>query len=439
MLASLLLLILANSFAGELVATPATAATGSAPSCLQSCETYYQKNPDARPQSMDGVCVEGAVSKVTKHISPLDCVNGAWKGVLTLPEQVRAYLTIVDNVGTYINKNIEAHRTFVKECSQSLECKRELGRNLQFFSAKKSDGSWFVPDSEVETYVKKLDIMSLLDQVSHHRNGMQNYCTTLLTPINDGLRREGLMSYDFAKARYERLLKKDPQCIGALQMTPPEPPPPDVERPQQSWSQWFDEKGIQLQCYPPGKVSELWCYQLGAFVADPLTLTGVGAVGGKLAMRAVVSAGLRRAEQKAAATAALETARDAFKVERVSAGENHIIRLSDDLNEVGYLQYERKGTVIEIDFVESNAKSKGVATAAFDQMLKDNPKVTLIRSSLALDNKRIVKDAMANGLSCIEAIKLSPAYKIRAKFGWTKIIKAHCPANENYTLEVAKP
>lgn len=442
---TLLWLIFSIVFADDTVSTTTPNTSTTVLTCQQTCENYYQKNPDARPKSMDGVCVDGAVSKVTKHISPIDCMYGAWEGVLTLPEKLKAYGALVENVGDHIRKNIQAHRKFIAECAQSIECKRQLGRSLQNFSARKADGTWFVPDSEVDTYVKNLDIVSLLDQVSVHKRGMESYCSTLLYNINQEVRREGHTGYEFAKARYEKLLKKDIECVGAMGLTPPEPPPVSEDQPRQSWSEWFEQKGIQLQCYPPGKISELWCYQIADFVVDPLTLTGTGALGGKIALKVIERAGLKKLE-KAAAARVFDSFKGAFTFSKKNEFGIKTITVENGGKNMGHLTYTKKGSEIHVLSMKSAEKESGVGTAAFSEMLRDNPNAKVIYTKFSDDNHRILRDLTKGGMSCIEAMKLTPAYKIRAKFGWTKIVNAECPneyqleiEDKWFTLEVAKP
>lgn len=272
--------------------------------CELQCAYYYNENPEARPKKgVASTCKTGAVAYAFRTLSPTACLRGAWDGVLSLPETIRAYGMMVEDVGGYIHKNIREHQGFVSRCDRDPSCRRELGRSLAAYSAKDEKGAWLVPDAVVDKEAQSLDIMSLLDLVHVQKGKFRSYCETLLTSINAQVRSEGLASDDFAIARYDRLAAKDPKCIGALAIGAR--PVPTAEN---KGGSWLKSLGIKLQCYTPEKITELLCYEVAAMVLDPINLTGGG-----LALKAAARAGL--------------AAKSSLKVLGRRAGESAVLKL----------------------------------------------------------------------------------------------------------------
>ena len=115
------------------------------------------------------------------------------------------------------------------------------------------------------------------------------------------------------------------------------------------------------------------------------------------------------------------------------------VKASNYTKKVGYIEYTPKGKVLDIDYVQSYVEKEGVSTAAFGEMLRRQPQAQIIVTRLSMDNKSIAQGFLDQGMSCIDALKETPAYKVRAKFGFTKILNASCPQYNHFVLDVAKP
>lgn len=403
---------------------------------------------------MEGVCVDGAIHKVASQISALSCMEGAWAGVLTAPETLKAYGTMVENVGLAIRANVEAHRKFIKDCDKSIECRRELARGLAQYNLKKANGDWWVSDSEVDKYVKNLDVLSLINQTGVHQQGQKRYCEGLLSAITQKIRSQGLESDDFAMARFQMLAAKEPQCLGTMKMLKPSP---NVNTPVEkvSWAKWFAEKGVQIQCYPPGKISELVCYQAAALVADPLVLTGAGVVSGKVVAKMLIRAGVKPTAKATANVSANVTLKSGPKLvaqefevanakgytfAKVAEKEVTTVKvLSEHGQEVGIIAYHIKGKTLAVDAIRSNVRREGISAVALGKVLKDNPNITVIETKLAMDNKDVARKFLQEGMNCQQALMQTPAYKIRARYGYTKVIRADCTDYTNFAFDVSLP
>jgi GNAT superfamily N-acetyltransferase len=106
---------------------------------------------------------------------------------------------------------------------------------------------------------------------------------------------------------------------------------------------------------------------------------------------------------------------------------------------VGYLDFIVEKKTLEVDYLSVNApyRRQGVSEALLAVALRENPKVKKIETeALASTNGDFLEAALKRGLSCEEAIRTTPAYRMRARLGFSKILEAEC-AGGSFTA--AKP
>jgi hypothetical protein len=73
--------------------------------------------------------------------------------------------------------------------------------------------------------------------------------------------------------------------------------------------------------------------------------------------------------------------------------------------------------------VERDFQRKGVSEFMLAQMLKYHPDISSVEGDLNQTNFYIVRDAEFKGMPLKQAIKQSPAYKLRKRLGFTKILR----------------
>jgi hypothetical protein len=64
-------------------------------------------------------------------------------------------------------------------------------------------------------------------------------------------------------------------------------------------------------------------------------------------------------------------------------------------------------------------RNKGVSELMFAHLLLMQPTARRVASRLLYDNEKVVRDLIAAGWSCADAIRQTPAAKMRARFGFT--------------------
>ncbi len=94
-----------------------------------------------------------------------------------------------------------------------------------------------------------------------------------------------------------------------------------------------------------------------------------------------------------------------------------------------------------VGVVNANNYRKGLSEFMMAEVVKRHPRVREIESTLAMDNLAAAKSALGTGVSCVEAIKQTPAYKMRAKLGFTQILNPICgeTASQAWKFTVARP
>ncbi|HRO68660.1 MAG TPA: hypothetical protein PL182_13895, partial [Pseudobdellovibrionaceae bacterium] len=157
--------------------------------CLISCEAYYVENPEARPSSTKGTC-ESASEFLSSGLSLqrnmdrfLGCSKGVWKGVLSIPDQLKAYLLMAESLGDQIRQNSQAHRKFIDECGRDINCRREIARLQVYYGARHPNGSYVVPDSEVDAKAGQENFLLLMEKAAHHQQSLGRLCLAELGNI----------------------------------------------------------------------------------------------------------------------------------------------------------------------------------------------------------------------------------------------------------------
>lgn len=97
---------------------------------------------------------------------------------------------------------------------------------------------------------------------------------------------------------------------------------------------------------------------------------------------------------------------------------------------VGSLEfYFPKPGVLAIDdlAVKEEYRRKGVSEALFAKVLREHPEIEEIRSdALVQTNEKAIQKELKRGGSCRDAIKATPAYRMRARFGFTELVSFEC-------------
>ena len=83
---------------------------------------------------------------------------------------------------------------------------------------------------------------------------------------------------------------------------------------------------------------------------------------------------------------------------------------------------------LHIDFMFSGRTGEGVGQTLFEALLRRHPQTQRISTNLSLDNLHQLNTALARGLSCEDAIRTTPAYKIRARAGFAALEAVDCSA-----------
>lgn len=95
---------------------------------------------------------------------------------------------------------------------------------------------------------------------------------------------------------------------------------------------------------------------------------------------------------------------------------------------IGQLQYRVRADVLQIEFTFTGVgfDNRGVGAMLLAGALERYPHIRRISASLTMDNQAAVANALANGLSCIEALGQTPIYRAALRSQFTKIINTDC-------------
>lgn len=111
-----------------------------------------------------------------------------------------------------------------------------------------------------------------------------------------------------------------------------------------------------------------------------------------------------------------------------------------DVPDAGLLIREMDGNTMSILSLEVDEKFQklGLARSMFEQALSDSPSINHIEVSvLSETNLEVLKKWMARGLTAQEALRKTPAYRIRSRIGFSEIVPGSL--NPNYGFTVRRP
>lgn len=90
--------------------------------------------------------------------------------------------------------------------------------------------------------------------------------------------------------------------------------------------------------------------------------------------------------------------------------------------------FKGKDTLV-IDFLSVNEdyRQKGLSRAIVAMALKHHPEIEVMEAdALTLTNGDVIRKALAEGLSCFEAMRLTPAFRMRESLGFTELSDVDC-------------
>ena len=97
-------------------------------------------------------------------------------------------------------------------------------------------------------------------------------------------------------------------------------------------------------------------------------------------------------------------------------------------NAVGHLDFSIRaqaggGETLHINSLSINTglRSRGVSDAVLGQVVQNNPRIMSISGELAGENLRIYQQAIGQNLPPIEAVRRTPAYRLRRRLGFGTI------------------
>lgn len=261
--------------------------------CKAECEIFYQENPEARPPNQIGVC-ETPTESLILGLTPgrrfnqaMACGSGVWQGVLTLPDQIRAYIHLAQKASTSIASAMSQRNQAVEECQNSLECKMHLVRDLTRFQNSSQS------QVEIERFAQQTHAYRIMQELDNEFQIKQRRCLNRFHSLRESVIRDLQTKgshFDNQAARlvYAQLALENSECPGILELQNPEQDEslPQIPPPGTSW---LESIGIKLKCYNSEKLAELTCLEVTTFIVDPLNL----AVGGGLYLKALRTAGVR--------------------------------------------------------------------------------------------------------------------------------------------------
>lgn len=105
------------------------------------------------------------------------------------------------------------------------------------------------------------------------------------------------------------------------------------------------------------------------------------------------------------------------------------------------IKYDEKTNTVKMGTMFTIAKFRemGVGETLFESVLKEFPDTKFIdTASLEDENRAVISTFMSKGYSYQKALKETPAYKIRSKFGFTEIVSSSTKMS-TYTFKVKRP
>lgn len=198
-------------------------------SCVTTCQKvfkksagpYFEKNCrqfEAQPKPMTMGEVASGTTKVLDQ-ALLQCLPlAAKKAVVETYEFVKALPSMV----AYL-LNSSQRATAWKACQQSADCKRAMARNTFRYQEKNIDGSWKIPDAEVDRQIASSDLNSLWVQATHDRPRSREDCGRRWGDIRRTMPNgpNGEFDVNVDQKVYEALVVQAPHCPGVLNLPPP--------------------------------------------------------------------------------------------------------------------------------------------------------------------------------------------------------------------------
>jgi hypothetical protein len=118
---------------------------------------------------------------------------------------------------------------------------------------------------------------------------------------------------------------------------------------------------------------------------------------------------------------------------------DYSIRITDDhkVYATGLFSYYEE--IANIEIIQMKVyyayKKLGLGSLMMEEILKALPETeVIIVNRLKDDNLKVVENFLIKGYSQIEALKKTPAYKIRAKFGFSEIITDSLNAKDGFAV-----
>jgi hypothetical protein len=130
-----------------------------------------------------------------------------------------------------------------------------------------------------------------------------------------------------------------------------------------------------------------------------------------------------------------------LRFDYVNEPEINMVILLDHGRSIANLDYDIENGVLTSGFahVDPPYREVGIATLLFERIISTHPEIKIIKSGrLVQTNIYEIEDAINDGASIIEALRETPAYKLRARLGFSEIIPDSIDPN-TFSFSVRKP
>ncbi len=218
----------------------------------------------------------------------------------------------------------------------------------------------------------------------------------------------------------------------------------------QTWmSQWRKDrqKMDAMACLDPETQAEFSCYLIFHYGGAVLGTEALAEGAASIALKRMAS--LDAALSETAATAATKTAwtdklvEAGFKPKKtpniVGADLYSFTNAQGDTVASMVIATPKPGGPLVIRSVEAHGYYRqGFSKALLEQILNDHPEIQIIETEeLTEMNLTELRNGLKAGLSIADAIRQTPAYKLRARFGFTRIVEGSIN-DRNYSFAVER-
>lgn len=196
----------------------------------------------------------------------------------------------------------------------------------------------------------------------------------------------------------------------------------------------------QAACYNRTEKIKFICGEVTSVALSTASGAAIGAASG-IASRAVGPLLLRGAKLPLPSGIARRIPKGVLR-RTVSGSQRKYQVLDEKGREVALLDIEIANGNLEVRevFVNSDLRRHGAARLLLEQALADHPSVTGIRTfALVQTNLDVVNQARAAKLTQEQAIRSTPAYKIRARLGFTEIVPESITPDNGFTVRRPYP